>query len=459
MDGFPALVRSTVSNLTSEFRSGRTKPSELTGFLLQRIHSTMETNTFITVLSERAMLEARASDDRYAQGCPLSRLDGIPVAWKDLFDIKDTVTTAGSRLMARNPRARSDAAVVTRLSAAGMVTLGKVNTSEFAYSGLGLNPHFGTPRNPNDTNILRAPGGSSSGSAVAVAFGLACVAIGSDTGGSIRVPASFNGVVGLKTSTGLIEKTGMFPLSRTMDSIGPLANTVEDCALIFKQLQGLSPPDIARSCLTDLTLVYPTNHVCDDLQPDVAANFERSLTAMQQAGVRLRREVVPSLSAIAELTEQHGNLVAAEAYAEYAQLVDGEAVVEIDNRVVDRILGGKQMTARDVLIIQRERRRLQAELLAQMKDALLVMPTTPITAPVVAPLELDDDLFHQINRLALRNASLGNALDLCALAIPNGLDSQGLPTSLMLMGPHGADDRLLSFGMGVEQVIRPRHLV
>lgn len=456
MDGLSALVRSGVSCMTEEFRSGRTRPSELAGFLLERIYSTRNTNTFITVLSERAMREARASDLRYAEGCPLSNVDGVPIVWKDLFDIEGTVTTAGSTIMARNPAATKDAAAVTRLSSSGMVTLGKVNTSELAYSGLGLNPHFGTPLNPVDAHTRRAPGGSSSGSAVAVASGLAAASIGTDTGGSIRVPASFNGVVGLKTSTGLIDTTGMLPLSRSMDSIGPLAGSVEDCALIFRQLAGAAAgaSRIWPVRLPEVTLTCPTNLVCDDLQRAVAANFEASLAAIRQAGGNVLHEPVVSLSEIADLTERHGNLVAAEAYVEYAQFVDSDAVSEIDNRVVHRILGGKQMSARDVLIIQRERRRLHLELLEQLGDGFLVLPTTPITAPAVAPLERDDALFYRINRLALRNVSLGNALDLCALAIPNGVDSEGLPTSVMLMGPHGSDERLLALGMEVEKVVR-----
>lgn len=429
-------------------------PTKFVAYLLDRIEAAAGDNIFIAVTAERALEEARAAEKRYADGAPASLLDGVPVAWKDLFDVKGTVTTAGSKVWARSGVRDKDAACVARLSAAGMVTLGKLNTSEFAYSGLGLNPHFGTPRNPNDRQTLRSPGGSSSGSGAAVAAGLTCCAIGSDTGGSVRVPASFNGTVGLKTSTGRIDRTGMFMLARSYDTIGPLARSVEDCALLFHYLQGHALPLTRREALRDLVLLCPANIVLDDLASAVERNFHRSLERLKAQGATVRIEDVPALTAISEITAAHGTLVAAEAYHEHRELVESPLVSEIDRRVVHRILGGKRMTSNDVLTIQRSRQVLEADLRRQLAGALLVMPTTPNTAPEVAPLDEDDELFHRINQLSLRNASLGNPLELCALAIPNGHSDAGLPTSLMICDTHGNDERLLAFGQEVERALR-----
>lgn len=456
MDDLATLAHATAGELATLFRAGKVRPSDLARHLLARIAETRDDHIFLTVTDDRARAEALASDRRHAEGKPLSPLDGVPLVWKDLFDMAGTVTTAGSAVMARQAPATRDAEVVRRLTAAGMVNLGKVNTSEFAYSGLGLNPHFGTPRNPNDRATLRSPGGSSSGSGAAVAAGLTPCAIGTDTGGSIRVPAAFNGVVGLKTSTGRIDRTGAFPLSRTLDTIGPLARSVADCALLFRYLVDGAAPSPGRLTVDGLELLCPANLVCDDLEPAVARNFEASLAILAARGARIRREVVPALTDMAELTSRHGSLVAAEAYAAHAALIDSDDAREMDRRVVRRVLGGKAMSARDVLTIQSERLRLGQNLAAQMGQALLVMPTTPLTAPEVAPLEADDALFHRVNLRALRNVSLGNALELCALALPNGQDAAGLPTSLMLAARHGQDERLLAFGVAVEDALPPR---
>ena len=362
--------------------------------------------------------------------------------------------TAGSVVSARKAVSNEDSACVRNLHAAGLVTLGKVSTSEFAYSGLGINPNFGTPRNPSDPLRLRSPGGSSSGSGAAVAAGLTPCAIGTDTGGSIRIPAAFNGVVGLKTSTGRIDKSGMVPLSRTLDTVGPLARSVEDCVLLFYYLQGIAFPLVKRRRLCDLVVVSPTNVVLDGAEQAVIANYENSLASLERSGVRIRREEVGALTEILEMTAEHGNLVAAEAYSEYRSLIEGPEGELIDRRVVHRILGGKRMTAHDVLTIQKRRKSLERALARQLDGALLVMPTSPLTAPEIAPLEADDDLFHKTNQKVLRNASLGNVLDMCAVAMPNGRNENGLPTSFLLSAAHGEDEMLLGYALEVERALK-----
>lgn len=454
MKDLSQFIHLSAVQLACAYRCGAVRPTDVVRLLLDRIEASRDDHIFITVTAERALSEANSADKRYATGAQLSWLDGVPVGWKDLFDVAGTMTTAGSIARPDIVSAMEDAECVTRLTEAGLVTLGKLNTSEFAYSGLGLNPHFGTPRNPNDRHVLRSPGGSSSGSGAAVAAGLVCCAIGTDTGGSIRVPAAFNGVVGLKPSVGRIPTRGMFNLSRSLDTVGPLARTVEDAGLLFRYLSGGLLPAIRPRRLQDLVLLCPTNVVLENLEPSVAENFERTLEVLKRHGTVIRREPVDALNRATDLIARHGTLVAAEAYDEHKALIDGDRAALMDRRVVHRIDGGKRMTAHDLLALQRGRRELAAAVKEQMAGALLVMPTTPNTAPEVEPLERDDLLFHQVNRLSLRNVSLGNFLDFCALAIPNGSNDLGLPTSIMLAAPAGEDERLVGFGMRIEGCMR-----
>lgn len=450
-----SIADRTAAGIARAYRSGEATPVALTECVLDRIAGAKGDNVFITVTAERALAEARKADARYRRNEPLSALDGVPIGWKDIFDLAGAPTTAGSTLLGGGPARTADMPCIANAAAAGMVSVGKLNMTELAYSGLGLNPHFGTPRNPNDRATARSPGGSSSGCGAAVAARLVPCAVGSDTGGSVRIPAAFNGVVGYKTSTGRLDKTGVVPLARTYDTIGPLARTVEDCILVDMAMRGAVDTPIRRAGLRSLTLVAPRNVVLDDAQTAVVENFERTLDALARQGVSVRRERVEVLDEILEMNARHGTLTAAEAYTEYRDIVDdGDKVGAIDRRVVRRIIDGKRMSANDVLSIQRGRARLIAKFLTQLGDALLVMPTTPITAPEVAPLEADDEHFHKVNLRTLRNTMLGNVLDLCGVALPNGRDGDGLPTSILFSAGRGEDERLLGFALEIERIIR-----
>jgi aspartyl-tRNA(Asn)/glutamyl-tRNA(Gln) amidotransferase subunit A len=437
--------------------AGEVDPVALTEHLLERIGASAEP-VFITVTAARARAEAEAARARQVAGRPLSALDGVAVAWKDLVDIATSPTTAGSSLYRDSPPKEADAPCAANLAAAGMVTLGKVNLTEFAYSGLGLNPHFGTPANPHDPTTRRAPGGSSSGSAVAVAAGLAPVAIGTDTGGSVRIPAAFNGLVGYKSSGGRIDKRGVFPLSDTLDSIGPIGRTVEDCILVEMLLRGAATGAVRRAPLAGQRFVLATNVVLDEIEADVATALEAAVDDLAKSGAQIESRPVPVLDEVMRVTAERGTLTAAEAYTVHKALVEGPEVERIDRRVVSRILNGKRMSAADVLIIQRERRRLMAELAADLDGAVLVMPTTVHVAPPIAPLEADVALFHSTNLRTLRNTMLGNFLDLCGLAIPSGITPSGMPASILFSLPAGEDDRLLSLGLELDRVLLPRRL-
>lgn len=433
--------------------AGGLDPVEVADVFLERIAAQPDQPVFITVTAGRARQEALASRERHAEGKPLGPLDGVPIAWKDLIDVAGAPTTAGSALRRDTAPVENDAPIVANAAAAGMVTLGKVNLTEFAYSGIGLNPHFGTPTIPQDSDVARAPGGSSSGSATAVSRGMAPCAIGSDTGGSVRIPSAFNGLVGYKSSEGRISKDGVVPLSKTLDTIGPLARSVEDCVLLDAVLRGMPPALPAPTALGDIRLLVPENVMLEELDRAVADNFLASLETLGRAGVEIDHRRLPLLDEVVQMTRRHGTLIAAEAYAHYQDMLESEQAASVDRRVVARMMMGKPMTSDDVNAIQSGRKRLAAELLTELDGAFLAMPTCPHVAPEIAPLEADDDLFHKINLKTLRNTSIGNILGTPGVAFPNGTDAGGLPTSLLISANANEDDRLLAAAMTIEDIL------
>ena len=408
---------------------------------------------FLNVTQDRALAEARSSDERLAAGRPLSPLDGVPLAWKDLIDMAGERTTVASGLFKETPLAEEDAPAVRRATQAGMVNLGKVNLAEFAYSALGQNPHFGTPLNPHGGEP-HAPGGSSSGSGVAVAVGLAPVAIGSDTAGSVRIPASFCGVVGFKTSKGRVSTDRCFALSRTQDTLGPLAHSVEDCALIFNALTGQPDRPIEISALEQLMILVPEGFVMDGLAPSVAAAFESSLKGLERAGARIRCQSIPALDTAAAMLRDLGSIVAADAFHEHRKIMDSSDADHMDQRVRARIEIGRSMSAADLVALQRQRALGMQQIRTALDGAFLAMPTTPDTAPALSAFEGDDAAFAHHNLRANRNTSIGSFYDLPGLAIPNGHDAAGLPTSFLLSAPSSADGQLLAAGMAAEKTIR-----
>ncbi|MBO0662883.1 amidase [Jiella sp. CQZ9-1] len=439
--------------IAQAFAAGQASPVALSEFYLSRIEA-QTSPVFLAITRQRALAEAAAAEQRIGAGTPASCLDGVPIAWKDLIDLAGEPTTAASALYRHAPPAAADAPIAAHAAAAGMVCLGKVNLSEFAYSGLGLNPHFGTPINPHDPQTPRVPGGSSSGSAVAVAAGLAACAIGTDTGGSVRVPAAFNGLVGYKSSEGRIDKRGVFALSRSLDTVGPLARSVADCVGLDIVLRGAVATPICRRALSGLTVVVANGIVCADLEPAVAENFEASLRRLEQGGAKIVTAPLKPLDEAARLAAEFGTITAAEAYVEHRDQVDGPDVTRIDRRVVARIKGGAAMRAADLITLQRARAQGIAALRRQLDGALVAMPTTPHVAPAIAPLEADDALFHRVNLKTLRNTAIGNFLNLPGLAVPNGTGTAGMPTSFLLAANGGEDERLLGFGLAAEAAIR-----
>ena len=452
MSDLETLAMASGAEVARAFARGEASPIALTEFLLERINK-QTSPVFLTVTAERARREAEAAETRIRAGNTLSPLDGVPIAWKDLTDIEGEVTTAASDIYRNAPPATEDAPIVVNAAAAGMVSLGKVNLTEFAYSGLGLNPHFGTPHNPH-SEVPRSPGGSSSGSGVSVAGGMAPIAMGTDTGGSVRIPAAFNGVVGYKSSEKRIDKSGVFGLSDTLDTVGPLARSVEDCVLTDAIFRGAIGSNVRRQPLDKLKIFVPQSVVFDGIEDAVAANFELSLERLAMAGATIRRDACPAFQRAAELAGEIGTITAAEAYASHRALMDGDDINRIDARVVARIELGRKMIAGDYIRLFEERHALQAALSEQLDGWLMALPTAPHVAPEIAPLEADVDLFHATNLKTLRNTAIGNYLNLPGVAIPSGVDDAGMPTSFLLAAEADDDDRLLGHALTAEPVIR-----
>lgn len=445
----------TAAALGRSIAAGELDPRDLVENALAAIAACGDDAIFVRLTPARARREAEAAARRQQAGRLAGPLDGVPIAWKDLYDLEGMPTTAGSRVLASVPPADADAPVVARLAAAGMVSLGRTNMTEFAFSGLGLNPHYGTPRNPHGSGEPRIPGGSSSGSAVAVARGLVPVAMGSDTSGSVRIPAAFNGLVGYKASGGRYPMAGVYPLAPSLDTLGPLCRTVDDAILVDAAMRGeiaSLPNPVAPG---RLRVLVPDNVVFEDADPAVVANFEAALQRLADAGVAVERRPLPVLDEIRDLFARHGTLVAAEAYEVLAPLVDGPRAMEIDRRVVARARLGARIGQEDRAALIAGRDRLIAAAGALLPEGtLLAFPTVACVAPRLAPLEADDETFFAVNGLVLRNTMLASFLDWCGVTIPSGTDADGMPTGFLVSAPGGRDMALLAFARAIEPTIR-----
>jgi len=399
----------------------------------------------LTVYADAARAAADAADARAGAGISLGPLDGTIVSIKDLFDVAGEPTRAGSRILADAAPAKADAPVVRRLRAAGAVIVAKTNMSEFAFSGVGMNPHYGTPGNPADR--ARVPGGSSSGAAVAAADQMCEIAIGTDTGGSTRIPGALCGIVGYKPSQWRVPTEGAFPLSYTLDSIGPIARSVADCARADAVMAGEEVAPLRPVPLAGLRFGIPLGLLLKDFDNTVGTRFGAAKKSLGDAGVRLTDEPMPLIDAMMAANAKAG-FAPAEAYAIHRENLAKRADA-FDPNVRTRIERGMKLLAADYVELSRERARLVRAMdaaLAQF-DAL-VMPTTPIIAPTIAEMR-DSDTFQTKNMLLLRNTSTWNFFDTCAISIP--IPGAGLPVGLMLVARNGHDRRLFEIAAGVER--------
>jgi aspartyl-tRNA(Asn)/glutamyl-tRNA(Gln) amidotransferase subunit A len=407
---------------------------------------------FLKVHADEARIAADYIDTMRRHEAAPSRFAGIPISVKDLFDLAGDVTTAGSVALRDAPPAARDAPAVARLRAAGFIPIGRTNMTEFAFSGLGINPHYDTPRNPYDRKTGRMPGGSSSGAAVSVADGMAIGALGTDTGGSCRIPAAVCGIVGYKPTAKRIPTDGVLPLSFSLDSVGPLAATVACCATLDAIMAGEPPDEIVPFRLDGLRLAAPQTLVLDDMDSTVAGTYAGALSRLSKAGAKIIDIALTELNDIATINRR-GGLAASEAYAWHHRLIERKGAL-YDPRVLSRIMRGKDQDAAHYIELTRARadliRRIAA--ISGQYDAL-VMPAVPIVAPALASLETEEN-FHTTNLRVLRNTTVANVLDRCAISIPchRGGDA---PVGLMLVGEHGADSRLFAIAAAVEAAISP----
>lgn len=441
----------TILKLAADLAAGRTTSRALTEQALARIEDPKGEGgrAFIKVYRTQALAAAEASDALRRAGIVPGPLAGLPVSIKNLCDVAGETTLSGSRALDDAPPAREDAPVVARLRAAGAVIVGSTNMSEFAFTGVGANPHYGTPGNPADR--ARVPGGSSSGAAVSVGDRMAVAALGTDTGGSVRIPAALCGIVGFKPTARRVPIDNVVPLSTSLDSIGPLANSVECCAIVDAVFAAkpIAIPEAAP--LAGLRLAIPRHYVLDDVDATVGKAFERACTALAAKGARIEPVDLPQLTELPTINAR-GTFAAAEAYAWHKDLIARRGN-EYDPNVAPRIQAAARMTAHDYIALLANRASLQKRVSAvtQNYDAV-IMPTCAIVAPTIAEVEASD-VFARKNLLLLRNTAVGNFLDRCAISLPCHAPGE-LPVGFMLMGEAMADKRLLAMARSVAPVVR-----
>lgn len=450
----------TIAQLQTKLREGATSSLQLTQQALAKANAPQGegAKAFTHIYAEKALLAAQASDLLRKAGVVRSPLEGIPVSIKDLFDVAGEITYAGSKVLQHTAPAQKDAEIVRRLIQAGAVLVGKTNMTEFAFSGLGLNPHYGTPASPwQRHNERRIPGGSSSGAGISVADGMCALAIGTDTGGSVRIPSAFCALTGFKPTARRIPMHGVLPLSTSLDSIGPLAASVHCCAVADAVLSGddwgqVSEQTVgAERLLAQMRFLVPSHTVLDGADDEVRMNFTHTLDVLHQAGATIEYQPVEAFAQLAQINSK-GGFTCAEAWHWHQRLMEHHSQA-YDPRVASRIARGKQMTAADYLDVLKARPKWIASVAASMQgfDAML-MPTVPIIAPRIEALERDDDFYYATNALVLRNPTLINFLDGCALSLPNHRMGQA-PTGLMLAGLAMQDKYILRIGQAIEAVL------
>lgn len=434
----------TAAGLGRGIDSGEIEPVALTQTYLDAIDAHPDKDRiYARVTHDRAMAEARAAGERARSGSRLSPLDGVPISWKDLFDTAGTPTEAGSALLAgRVPE--TDAVVLRNATAMGLVCLGKTHMSELAFSGLGVNPMTATSPNVNDPDA--APGGSSSGAAASVAFNLAPAGIGSDTGGSVRIPSAWNDLVGLKTTAGRLTLEGVVPLCLKFDTIGPMTRSVEDAALLLAAMEGRTAPDLSAVSLSGRRFAILQTSVLDDVRSDPLNAYTDAIQKLKNAGASVEPLDVPELE---DAMAESAVLFTAEAYGLWRSVIEANPEKMFD-QILERFRIGQNFSGPDYVAawatLDRVRRIWAT---ASAGYDAVIAPTAPILPPNVARLDSDNDYYVTENLLALRNTRVGNLMGLCALTLPTHRPSCGL----MLMGEPYKEEALLRVGAAVEAAL------
>jgi aspartyl-tRNA(Asn)/glutamyl-tRNA(Gln) amidotransferase subunit A len=458
----PPLHYQTITDLADRIRKGEITSTQLTEKLLGRIDSLDDKlNAFKWPCPEQALEQARAADRDLNNGRDTGVLHGIPYAAKDLFDVKGLPTAAGSKLLENNTAAE-DCRAIHSLSEAGMILAGKTNTVQFAFSGIGINNDHGTPHNPW-SRTHHIPGGSSSGSAVAVAAGLIPMALGTDTGGSVRVPASLCGTVGLKTTVGRISRAGVYPLSWTLDSVGVFSRSVEDAAHVYQCLQGadvndeitvgIAPHDVLKELkegVGGLRLAFAESVFWQDVDPEVAQAVRECGNVFEDLGATVSSIDFTEAEEARELNPG-GVIIASEGYTLNKKWLE-EHFDELDPVVAHRMIKGKEISADQYLQTNYIARQLRAKAGSTLKDIdVLLVPTTPDPAKPVAEIETSMDNYLAHNVRYLRNTSIGNILNFCGLSVPCGFTASGMPIGLLIYGKPFREDVILRAGYAFQQ--------
>jgi aspartyl-tRNA(Asn)/glutamyl-tRNA(Gln) amidotransferase subunit A len=442
----------TILEHNADLSSGKTTSRKIVEAALAKIDDKNGegVRTFIKVYREAALTEADASDRLRRQGIVPSPLAGLPISLKDLFDVAGDVTLAGIKAHADFPAAQSDAPVVRRLRAAGAVIIGRTNLSPMAFSPLGVNRDFGTPGNPADR--LRIPGGSSSGAAVSVTDAMAVAAIGSDTGGSIRMPAAFCGVAGIKPTQKRVPLTQTWPLSTSLDSVGPLAPSIACCALVDAAITGDEIVVPAAISLRGLRFALPMNSVTDDMDATVAKAFQRALEILSKHGAQIIETALPEIGEVIAMWRTPPSFTQMEGYARYGKwLTDNPDAY--DPFIRARFAVGANASAKDYIdLIHARTSIIERSAKSTRNFDAVIMPTVQFVAPTIAEASTEEG-FKRIVPLAIRNPSIANMLDRCAISTPCHQAGE-LPVGLSLMGEHGEDRRLLAMGLSVEAALK-----
>jgi aspartyl-tRNA(Asn)/glutamyl-tRNA(Gln) amidotransferase subunit A len=444
-------ITETITQINARLASGETTREALVEQALDGATSHAAKSVFTKLYPQAALAAARAADAAQAAGVVQPALAGLPFTIKDLYGVAGETTMAGSIVCKGEPVQVADATVVSRIRASGAAIIGKTNMTEFAFSGVGINPHYGTPVNPTDSKVARIPGGSSSGAAVSVALGLAVAGLGSDTGGSIRVPAAVNGLVGFKSTQSRVPLTGALELSRTLDTVCAMTRSVQDCIIVDAILSGGMLP-VRHRPLSGMRFAIPQTVVLDGMEPAVAKAFARSVATLSAAGAQI---VDVRLSEFSELPQRNapGGLSPIEAYAVHHVRI-ARAKELFDPRVSQRVLLGAPVTAQQYIALLDGRRDWIARVERALEgfDAVLC-PTIPIIAPEIAPLIASDEAFFKANGVLLRNTFIFNFLDACSFSLPCH-QADELPVGLMLSSVSGDDARLAAVALAVEAALK-----
>ncbi|RWM85845.1 MAG: amidase [Mesorhizobium sp.] len=406
-------------------------------------------SVLVKLYPEAARAAADAADARRKAGVTLGPLDGTILSIKDLFDVAGEPTTAGSLLLSTAAPALRDAVIVRRLRQAGAVIFGKTNMTEFAFTAIGVNPHYGTPGNATDAG--RIAGGSSSGAGVSVAEGTSEISIGSDTGGSVRIPAALNGIVGFKPTARRISRVGVFPLSETLDSVGPLARTVAECAAADAVMAGEEFAALVPLSLAGLRIGIPRGVLFEDTE-EVSAAFERCACKLERAGASLADLSIDDLVADLRAVTRRASIAAMEGAEVHADWLAEGAATPVDPRVSGPLSRAAAVPATAYIRAIRRRTALVAAMDERLASVdVLALPTTPVTAPTIVSMTSDEALCERTEGLLLRNTQVANQFDLCAISL--AMPAMPRPAGLMLVTRHGDDQRLLRIAAGVEALL------